>query len=130
MQVSVALMGRNGAEKTARDSVEQLADATQSIQALREERDRETASLRDEMAELQSRIGDLSEINVQLDRELARLRERESEDLKASESTKLQLNRMLMRATKEINHVDRVNEDLDLSCRALNGETAKLKQVN
>ena len=126
MQVNVASMGRGAAEQKARDAVEQLANATQWIQAQHDGR----ASLRDEIKELKSRLGDLREINVQLDGELARVREQDSEDLKVSESKKMELNRMLMRATKEINQVDRVNEDLDTSCRVLNGETAKLKADN
>ena len=76
----------------------------------------------------QSRIDEIQDANFKLERELTRVQDRGRDDLKASDDAKLQLNHLLLRATKEISHVDRVNEDLDVSCRALNDETAKLKR--
>ena len=48
-------------------------------------------------------------------------------ELKKVEDAKLELNKLLLRATKEISHLDRTNDDLNVACRALKEETATHK---
>ena len=102
--------------------------AKESIKNLEGELEKQSESHREMIKSMQSRIDEIQHANFQLERELTRLQDQGRDDLKASDDVKLQLNHLLLRATKEISHVDRVNEDLDVSCRALNDETSKLKQ--